>query len=87
VCRHAVEAAIAYAAARLDSAQPVPSADSVESRAKLTPEEDAAGSDDPRRQAAAILEESSARILGGDGHAEVVERRTSADTVEPVDQT
>jgi nicotinamide-nucleotide amidase len=87
VCTRAVEAAIAYAAARLDSARPVPSSDSVESRAKLTPEEEAAGSDDPRRQAAAILEESSARILGSDGQSEPVERRTSADTVEPLDQT
>jgi PncC family amidohydrolase len=87
VCTSAVEAAIAYAAARLDSAQPVPSADAVASRAKLTPEEEAAGSDDPRRQAEAILEESSARILESDGMSEPVERRTSADTVEPLDQT
>ena len=83
VCRAAVEAAIAFAATRLHSTQPVPSEHSVQSRAKLTPEEEAAGSDDPRRQAAAILEESSARILQSDDVA--VERRTSADTVEPLD--
>ena len=85
VCRDAVEATIAFAAARLESEQPVPSADAVESRAKLTPEEEAAGSDDPVRQAAAILEESSARILASDDQSEPVERRTSADTVEPLD--
>ena len=85
VCKAGIEAAIAFAAARLDSAQPVPSEDSVESRAKLTPEEEAAGSDDPRRQAAAILEESSARVLQSDDEPAAVERRTSADTVEPLD--
>jgi nicotinamide-nucleotide amidase len=85
VCRAAVEAAIAFAATRVHSAQPVPSDASVESRAKLTPEEEAAGSDDPRRQATAILEESSARVLQSDERAAAVERRTSADTVEPLD--
>jgi hypothetical protein len=37
------------------------SPDRVESRANLTPEEAAAGSDDPRRQAEIILEDSDER--------------------------
>ena len=59
-----------------------PSADAVESRAHLLPEEEAAGSDDPQRQAEVILEESSARVVTNGGPA--VERRTSADTGPPV---
>ena len=38
-----------------------PDADRVESRAQLTPEEVAAGSDDPHRQAEIILEDSDER--------------------------
>jgi hypothetical protein len=67
------------------NAPDLPSPDAVESRAHLLPEEEAAGSDDPERQAAVILEESTARILDSDKHVEPTERRTSADTVEPID--
>jgi hypothetical protein len=62
-----------------------PSDDAIESRAHLLPEEEAAGSDDAHRQAEVILEESSARILEGGTRSAAVERRTSADTVEPPD--
>jgi hypothetical protein len=64
---------------------PEPSEESVESRAHLSPEEAAAGSDDPKRQAEVILEESTARVLSGGEGSAAVERRTSADTVEPPD--
>ena len=62
-----------------------PSAEAVESRANLLPEEAAAGSDDPKRQAEVILEESNERVLAGGERDAAVERRTSADTVEPPD--
>jgi hypothetical protein len=68
-----------------DDESPEPSAESVESRANLLPEEAAAGSDDPKRQAEVILEESTERVLGGGDRDAAVERRTSADTVEPPD--
>ena len=64
---------------------PEPTADAVEKRANLLPEEGAAGSDDPKRQAEVILEESTARVLAGGERSAGVERRTSADTVEPPD--
>jgi hypothetical protein len=64
---------------------PEPSEESVESRAHLLPEEAAAGSDDPKRQAEVILEESTERVLSGGDRSAAVERRTSADTVEPPD--
>jgi hypothetical protein len=60
-----------------------PSEDAVESRANLLPEEEAAGSDDPHRQAEVILEESADRVLGTGELAR--EHRTSADTVEPLE--
>jgi nicotinamide-nucleotide amidase len=85
VCRTAVDAAISFALRRLGGEGPDPSPGSVESRAKLLPEEAAAGSDDPKRQAEVILEESTSRVLGGGEAAEGVERRTSAETVEPPD--
>jgi hypothetical protein len=54
----------------------------VERRAEeLLPEEDAAGSDDPQAQAAEILAESDARS----DLPVAVERRTSDDTVEPME--
>jgi nicotinamide-nucleotide amidase len=83
VCRDTIEAAITYASSRLDYAHPTPSADAIDSRANLLPEEKAAGSDDPHRQAEVILEESSARVLGNREQSDPLERRTSADTVEP----
>jgi hypothetical protein len=64
-------------------AEPEVREEAIEQRANLLPEEAAAGSDDPRRQAEVILEESAARILNGGKRYEAVERRTSADTVEP----
>jgi hypothetical protein len=64
---------------------PAPSADSVDSRANLLPEEEAAGSDDPHRQAEVILEESAERVLGTGEPAVAREHRTSADTVEPLE--
>lgn len=48
---------------------------------ELTPEERAAGSDDPAAQSRLILEESEARTAA----PEPVERRTSDETVPPVD--
>jgi hypothetical protein len=62
-----------------------PSAESVDSRANLLPEEEAAGSDDPHRQAEVILEESAERVLGTGEPRIAREHRTSADTVEPVE--
>ena len=62
-----------------------PSTDAVESRANLLPEEEAAGSDDPHRQAEVILEESAERVLGTGEQAVAREHRTSADTVEPLE--
>lgn len=61
----------------------------VSSRAgHLLPEEEAAGSDDPQAQAAAILADSDLRE--GDPEAAldtVLERRTSAETVDPAEPT
>jgi hypothetical protein len=68
-----------------DGDSPVPTEESIESRANLLPEEEAAGSDDPRRQAEVILEESSERVLGTGEQAVAREHRTSEDTVEPLD--
>ncbi len=70
-------------AASPDDAEP--SADAIESRANLLPEEEAAGSDDPRRQAEVILEESTERVLGTGEQAIAREHRTSEDTVEPLE--
>lgn len=61
----------------------------IESRAvHLLPEEAAAGSDDPRAQAAAILTESDLREADqGAAPDTVLERRTSAETVDPQEPT
>jgi hypothetical protein len=69
-----------------DDEEPTPTDDAVESRAHLLPEEEAAGSDDPHRQAEVILEESSERVVDSGEHVVPSERRTSADTVAPVDE-
>jgi hypothetical protein len=81
-----VDPAVEQASEQLDAALPEPAEESVESRAHLLPEEGAAGSDDPVRQATVILEESSARVLEDRETFEPPERRTSADTVAPLDQ-
>lgn len=62
-----------------------PDAERIEARAaRQLPEEAAAGSEDATKQAAAILAESEARTVAGDGGA--VERRTSEDTVPPIQE-
>jgi hypothetical protein len=86
VSRSAVDAALSVALSRVGEDTPEPSADAVGRRANLLPEEAAAGSDDPKRQAEVILEESTARVLGGGDASPAVERRTSEDTVEPTDR-
>ena len=59
-----------------------PDRDHVESRAKLLPEERAAGSADPRAQAAAVLEESEDRTEHPDPDASTQSgRRASSETV------
>lgn len=56
----------------------------VQTRAGLTAEEKAAGSDDPEAQAAAILLESDERALDRERSPTTIgERRTSEMTVEP----
>jgi hypothetical protein len=56
----------------------------IESRAELTAEERAAGSEDPEAQAREILEESDERALNRNAAPESrVEHRTSDDTVPP----
>ncbi|WBB54753.1 hypothetical protein [Verrucosispora sp. WMMD573] len=58
----------------------------VESRAHLLPEEAAAGSDDAHAQADAILAESDAREADQNAAPDtVLERRTSDQTVNPVE--
>ncbi|MCL7456775.1 hypothetical protein [Micromonospora echinofusca] len=58
----------------------------VESRAHLLPEEAAAGSDDPHAQAAAILAESDLREEDRNAAPDtVLERRTSDQTVTPIE--
>ena len=52
--------------------------DRIESRARLLPEERAAGSDDPEAQAEAILEESDERVDDPEGT-----RRESTQTLGP----
>ncbi|MFI2714093.1 hypothetical protein ACH495_28625 [Micromonospora sp. NPDC018662] len=60
--------------------------DRIESRAHLLPEEAAAGSDDPQAQADAILAESDLREEDQNAAPDtVLEHRTSADTVTPVE--
>jgi hypothetical protein len=58
----------------------------VQSRAELNAEEREAGSDDPVTQARVILEESEARVEGEAVPEELVDRRTSDETVEPVEE-
>ncbi len=59
-----------------------PDAPDVAARARLLPEEQAAGSDDPKAQARAILEDSLLRTEVPDAAANTqVEHRRSADTV------
>ena len=56
----------------------------IESRAELTAEEKAVGSDDPVAEAREILEESDERSLDRDAAPESwVEHRTSDETVPP----
>ncbi|MEV6369459.1 hypothetical protein FXF53_17230 [Micromonospora sp. WP24] len=57
----------------------------VESRAHLLPEEKAVGSDDPEAQADAILTESDAREDRNVAPDTVLEHRTSAQTVTPIE--
>ncbi|PZF87622.1 hypothetical protein [Micromonospora endophytica] len=58
----------------------------VESRAHLLPEEAAAGSDDPQAQADAILAESDLREADRNAAPDtVLERRTSDQTVTPIE--
>ncbi|MEU1751607.1 hypothetical protein ABZ436_02950 [Micromonospora matsumotoense] len=58
----------------------------VESRAHLLPEEAAVGSDDPQAQAEAILAESDLRTADqGAAPDTVLEHRTSAQTVTPIE--
>jgi len=58
----------------------------VQRRAELNAEEREAGSDDPVTQARVILEESEARVVDRDaGPGPAVERRTSDETVEPLE--
>ncbi|MCZ7435802.1 hypothetical protein O7598_05290 [Micromonospora sp. WMMC241] len=60
--------------------------DRIESRAHLLPEEAAAGSDDPQAQADAILAESDLREEDQNAAPDtVLEHRTSAETVNPVE--
>ena len=60
--------------------------DRVETRAELTAEEKAAGSDDPLAQADAILEESEERIASRDAAPGThVEHRTSEEATPPLD--
>ncbi|MDG4805096.1 hypothetical protein [Micromonospora sp. WMMD980] len=60
--------------------------DRISSRAHLLPEEAAAGSDDPQAQADAILAESDLREADRDAAPDtVLEHRTSAETVNPVE--
>ncbi|MEU7619392.1 hypothetical protein AB0M91_22135 [Micromonospora rifamycinica] len=58
----------------------------VESRAHLLPEEAAVGSDDPQAQAEAILAESDLRLADQRAAPDtVLEHRTSAQTVTPIE--
>ncbi|WP_329013816.1 hypothetical protein OG271_05195 [Micromonospora rifamycinica] len=58
----------------------------VESRAHLLPEEAAVGSDDPQAQAEAILAESDRRLADQRAAPDtVLEHRTSAETVPPIE--
>ncbi|WP_433529599.1 hypothetical protein ACQPYA_25515 [Micromonospora sp. CA-263727] len=58
----------------------------IESRAHLLPEEAAAGSEDAEAQAEAILSESDIREADRNAAPDtVLERRTSAETVTPVE--
>lgn len=60
--------------------------DRIESRAHLLPEEAAAGSDDAQAQADAILAESDLREEDPNAAPDtVLEHRTSAETVTPVE--
>ncbi|PTA45887.1 hypothetical protein [Micromonospora sp. RP3T] len=60
--------------------------DRIESRAHLLPEEVAAGSDDAQAQADAILAESDLREEDQNAAPDtVLEHRTSAETVTPVE--
>lgn len=60
--------------------------DRIESRAHLLPEEAAAGSDDAQAQADAILAESDLREEDQNAAPDtVLEHRTSAETVTPVE--
>ncbi|MEV0004056.1 hypothetical protein AB0H28_17455 [Micromonospora sp. NPDC050980] len=60
--------------------------DRISSRAHLLPEEAAAGSDDARAQADAILAESDLREEDQNAAPDtVLEHRTSAETVNPVE--
>ncbi|MFI5836401.1 hypothetical protein ACIA5A_22265 [Micromonospora sp. NPDC051300] len=60
--------------------------DRISSRAHLLPEEAAAGSDDPQAQADAILAESDLREEDRNAAPDtVLEHRTSAETVNPVE--
>jgi hypothetical protein len=73
-----------------DPTNPTPALDDadqhVQSRAELTAEEREAGSDDPVTQARVILEDSEERVAGRDAApGSFVERRTSEETVEPVE--
>lgn len=55
-------------------------------RADLTPEEQAAGSDDPQAQAEAILEESDERTASREAAPSThLEHRTSDDATPPAD--
>lgn len=60
--------------------------DRISSRAHLLPEEAAVGSDDPQAQADAILAESDLREEDRNAAPDtVLEHRTSAETVNPVE--
>jgi hypothetical protein len=61
--------------------------DLVQRRAELNAEEREAGSDDPVAQARTILEDSEARVEDRDAApGTFVERRTSDETVEPLEE-
>jgi hypothetical protein len=67
---------------------PIPVGDElVQRRAELNPEEREAGSEDPVSQARAILEDSEARVADPDAApGTFVERRTSDETVAPIEE-
>jgi hypothetical protein len=71
-----------------DEALPPVDEELVQRRAELNAEEREAGSEDPVGQARAILEESEARVADPAAVPdELVEHRTSDETVEPLEQS